>query len=388
MPRSNYIRLSSSSGEIYVLASRIKELQEIDAVFFDCDGVLIDVRKSCDATIVRTVRLLARKILGIVVPRKFSLTQATAKLRKSGGFNNDWSVSYALLLGLYAYASSKKEVDKPSTELHTPVELRPIPKDSLGLGARSINETSLWKRTSERLLQLGKDADSTGIESVTRILVAEGYGECVTFIKKLLGYPVESSVVGRAYDELFYGRELFRLKFGVDPKFSKSRGLVEKEKPLVSQKTLDLLKRCFSSRKLGIVSGRDHISASNTLGSLIKNFEQNNLIFLMDDVKHRKAGQDHLQPLLNKPNPEILIRAVSKIGPFRRCLYVGDSAEDFIMVQRANSIAPKFAFAGVYNSVKFKKETRSHFLTERADIIIPSADTLPEVFRKIGEIEK
>lgn len=388
MSRSNYVRLSSSSGEVWVLASKIKELQEIDAVFFDCDGVLIDVRKSCDAAIVKTVRFLARKMLRIVVPREFSLTQAIVGFRKSGGFNSDWSVSYALLFGICAYSSSKKDVQEPSTQLHSAEEQRPIAEDLPGSSKYSINDTSRWKRTGKKLLQLGKDADSTGIESVIRILDAEGYGEFVASTKKVLGYPVESSVVGRVYDELFYGSELFRLRFGVDPKFSDSKGLVEKETPLVNQETLDLLERRFSSRKLGIISGRDYVSASKTLGSLMKNFEQNNLIFLMDEIDHRTTGQNYVQPLLNKPNPEIILRAVNNTGSFRRCLYVGDSAEDLIMAQRANSIAPKFAFAGVYSSENFKNEIRSYFLTERADIIIPSVNTLPEVLRKIGEMEK
>jgi HAD superfamily phosphatase len=291
-------------------------------------------------------------------------------------------------LGISIYSSLKKDVQEPSPQLHTAEEQRPIAEDLPRSSEYSINDTSRWKRTGEKLLQLGKDADSTGIESVIRILDAEGYGECATSTKKVLGYPVESSVVGRVYDELFYGSELFRLRFGVDPKFSDSKGLVEKETPLVNQETLDLLERRFSRRKLGIISGRDYVSASKTLGSLMKNFEQNNLIFLMDEINHGTTGQNYVQPLLNKPNPEIIIRAVDNTGSFRRCLYVGDSAEDLIMAQRANNIAPKFAFAGVYNSVNFKNEIRSHFLTERADIIIPSVNNLPEVLRKIGEMEK
>jgi phosphoglycolate phosphatase-like HAD superfamily hydrolase len=108
----------------------------------------------------------------------------------------------------------------------------------------------------------------------------------------------------------------------------------------------------------------------------------------MDEIDHRTTGQNYVQPLLNKPNPEIIIRAVNNTGSFRRCLYVGDSAEDLIMAQRANSIAPKFAFAGVYSSVNFKNKIRSYFLTEGADMIIPSVNTLPEVLREIGEMEK
>ena len=388
MPRSGYVKISSSSGETWILATRIKELKEIDAVFFDCDGVLIDARKSCDAAIVKTVRFLARKIMGIVIPTTVSLTQAIVKLRKSGGFNNDWNVSYALLLGLCAYAPRKDEIQEPLNKHDTISEQISITEDLSRFNAGKITDTSQWARTGERILQLGEKADSTGIESIIRILVAEGYNERVTSLKKLLGYPVESSIVGRVFDELFYGRELFHQKFGVYPRFSNSNGLVEKETPLVNWKTMDLLEKRFTARKLGIISGRDYISASNTLGSLMKNFEQNNLIFLMDEISHKTTRRECLQPLLNKPNPEIIIEAVKNIGSFRRCLYVGDSAEDLIMVQRANKMASKFAFAGVYDSLNSKDEIRSHFLTERADILMPSVNNLPDVLSAIGEMEK
>jgi phosphoglycolate phosphatase-like HAD superfamily hydrolase len=151
---------------------------------------------------------------------------------------------------------------------------------------------------------------------------------------------------------------------------------------------MDLLKRRFTKRKMGIISGRDYISASKTLGSLMNNFEKNNLVFLMDKTSHEATKQEHLKPLPNKPNPEIIIEAAKNMGLFRQCLYVGDSAEDLIMVQRANKIASRFAFAGVYDSVNSKEEIQSHFLSEKADILMPSVNSLPDVLVKIGEIEE
>jgi phosphoglycolate phosphatase-like HAD superfamily hydrolase len=382
------LRISSSSGVSWILKARIKELKEIDAIFFDCDGVLIDVRKSCEAAIAKTVRFLARGTMGMSVPRQFSFAQAATRLRKSGGFNNDWNVSYALLLGLFAYASWKKETQESATKRDTAYAQKQIAEDSSIINTNTITDAMRWACVGERLVQLVERADFTGIESVIRTLAEEGYSERITILKGLLGYPVESSIVGRVYDELFYGGELFRKKFGIDPKFSDSKGLVEKETPLVKQNTFELLEGRFSTGKLGIISGRDYISASKTLGSLMKNFEQNNLIFLMGESNHKTTRQECVQPILNKPNPEIMFKAVKNIGPFRRCLYVGDSAEDLIMVQRANSKAPRFAFAGVYGYVNFKNETQSYFVTEKADIITPSVNNLPNVLARIGEMEE
>ncbi len=387
MSRNEYVQVDVPSGKALILSSKIKELHRIDAIFFDCDGVLVDVRESCDATIIETVRVLAQRLMGISVPSSFSLQRAILELKKSGGFNNDWCVSYALLLGIYCYVQNDEELE--------PLSFPQIKREKILKGiehsakeSKDASNTSIsasWQNVNEKIVQLGKKADSTGIVSVEKTLNDEKYEASVKFAKGLLGYHVESSIVGRVFDEMFYGRELFFQKFEDEPKFYDGVGFVEMETLAINQETLNRLITSVGKQNIGIVSGRDLISAAKTLGSLIKNFESENLFFLMGDPKSDAREGKSTESFLNKPNPEILIQAVKNLGDIQRCLYVGDSAEDLIMVQRANKIVSRFAFAGVYNLGNFKDEMCSYFLENGADAILPSVNDLPELMNVLGE---
>ena len=48
--------LTKKSEGIYIDDSRINALNEIDAIIFDCDGVLIDITKSYDQAIIKTTQ--------------------------------------------------------------------------------------------------------------------------------------------------------------------------------------------------------------------------------------------------------------------------------------------------------------------------------------------
>ena len=48
--------LTKKSGGIYVDDSAIEILKKVDAVIFDCDGVLIDITKSYDLAIIQTTQ--------------------------------------------------------------------------------------------------------------------------------------------------------------------------------------------------------------------------------------------------------------------------------------------------------------------------------------------
>ena len=52
--------LIKKSDGIYVDDSKIEILKKIDAVIFDCDGVLIDVTKSYDLTIIKTTQYVLK----------------------------------------------------------------------------------------------------------------------------------------------------------------------------------------------------------------------------------------------------------------------------------------------------------------------------------------
>jgi HAD superfamily hydrolase (TIGR01549 family) len=363
MLREGYIEVKLHSGPAWILSSRLSDLDTRDAMFFDCDGVLVDVRDSYDAAIVETVRLVSERLLGKDLPKDVPSRRNILDLKRSGGFNNDWHVSYALLLGTYAYYSKA-----------------PCSPGTANPSSPALNG---WQSVDSYMTSLARRADPSGIKSIERILLGDGYGVSLGHAKKILGYPVEASIVGRVFDEIFYGPELFTRKFGVEPEYFIGRGLLELESPVVTKNTLDKLAARIGRERLGIISGRDRASAEITLTGLMTSFVENNLIFLLVDPDHSGKGRV-VGPFANKPDPKILFKAARGLRGFRNMIYVGDSAEDLLMVRRANQTIPKFLFIGVYGLTNFKDETCTYFTDNGADSVIASVNDLPTLLETVG----
>ena len=88
---------------------------------------------------------------------------------------------------------------------------------------------------------------------------------------------------------------------------------------------------------------------------------------------------------LKKPNAFSLLESSLIFEPFRFVLYVGDSAEDAIMVKKANSIDSRFLFAGVYLHSDCQHDLSSSFFEMESDIVLPSVNELPIILRMAKE---
>ncbi|MFH1470747.1 MAG: histidinol-phosphate transaminase [Candidatus Micrarchaeota archaeon] len=105
-------------------------------------------------------------------------------------------------------------------------------------------------------------------------------------------------------------------------------GLIEKEKPIVSESTLARLKR--NGVKLGVVTGRPREEALIALAPFLgKYFDERNIIALEDCDEE-------------KPSPKPLLLLMGRMGS-KNSLYVGDSPSD---VAAANSARIRIAVVG------------------------------------------
>src|SRR6267378_1859102 len=86
-------------------------LKEVDAVAFDCDGVLIDARRSYDATIKAVVRMMVKELTGFSLRISKVAPKLIAVIRRTGGFNSDWDTTYALtLISVIALERSRRRL--------------------------------------------------------------------------------------------------------------------------------------------------------------------------------------------------------------------------------------------------------------------------------------
>ena len=134
---------------IYANDSIISELNDVDGIIFDCDGVLVDVTNSYDLAIQRTTAYVLKEIAGI---QKFEpiTSKIIDEFKATGGFNDEVDLTYASILSLAA-------------------------------------ANSLGKRGSQFILEVIENADASGINSVEKYL--EKSGSQISELKTKLDYP-------------------------------------------------------------------------------------------------------------------------------------------------------------------------------------------------------
>ena len=352
-------------------------LGQLRGIIFDCDGVLIDAKQSYDQAIVKTVTFFAERLIGKPFPKELITVELLAGLRYTGGFNNDWDTCYVILLGLFSGAPLPQQ-ERFLGLLRTDDEddatilgrLRPRPTDYGAL-------LPVADRTLRRIVEV---ADASGPERVeAELLRSDAHRDALLGLKKFLGYPggVGQGLLATVFNEFFYGPRLFRQAHRLEARFYRGSGLIKNEKPLVSPDTLRLLAEIVGRTNLGIASGRGSLATQFTLQGLWGFFNPEAMVFIEDDEAANRSTGASRGPL-NKPEAYALLKAARGL-PAGPILYVGDSAEDLIMVQRANSNGHRFLFGGIYGSA-YDPAARARMFVERgADLILPSVASLPTV---------
>ena len=305
-------------------------------IIFDIDGTLIDTRESYNKSIKKTVQFLVKYIdiskenLGKIVSDELIF-----KFRKSGMFNNDIDTSYALVLSILC---------------------GPPKKSDLLFFIENI----------------AQNASSKGIKSVENYL--KDYSESrLKQIKKLLRYPgdVNTSIIARVFDEYFYGPQLFKKQHGTNSKYYSGRPLIENDILLATNSTLKKISNMFDMRT-GIVSGRSRIAAEYSLKSVFEFFDMKGSVYLEDEKRE-----------MGKPNPSALIKSVKSFG-VSNAFYVGDSAEDLFMVQRARKISNlDIKLIGVCASNASSNQIRSLFTSNGTSLIVKNINELPNILNKV-----
>jgi phosphoglycolate phosphatase-like HAD superfamily hydrolase len=305
-------------------------------IIFDIDGTLIDTRESYNKSIKKTVQFLVKYIdiskesLGKIVSDELIF-----KFRKSGMFNNDIDTSYALV-------------------------------QSILCGPPKISDLLFF------IENIAQNASSKGIKSVENYL--KDYSESrLKQIKKLLRYPgdVHTSITARVFDEYFYGPQLFKKQHRTNSKYYSGRPLIDNDILLVTNSTLKKISNMFDMRT-GIVSGRSRMAAEYSLKSVLEFFDTRGSVFLEDEKRE-----------MGKPNPSALIKSVKSFG-VRNAFYVGDSAEDLFMVQRARKISNlDIQLIGVCASNARSNQIRSLFASNGTSIIVKNVNELPNILNKV-----
>ncbi len=397
MLSDNYLTVNIDGRKAYVRRDALAPMKEVSTLIFDCDGVLIDARNSYNRSISRTVSYLSQNLLKMPVPEWAISEEVIYSFRKSGGFNNDWDATCAILLYLYTKLP-QQALDQIQTvagsqvnggslvtdvfERISEISRRLQPVDSAYVDAARIEKD---------LLVLAEKADSRGLVSIEEALSKSISTDALKSFSWLMSHPaaVGVSLVTTVFEELFLGPDLFRRKYDLQPRFiTDGVGLVADEKPVVSEETLQLLTERFGKLALGIVSGRSQLTAEYTLGSRLKCFNSDLVVFVEDDVSAAlKNGELEQAKDFGKPSPYGLLKAEKVASKSGLILYIGDSKEDLLMVERANHVSNRFIPGGVYGCADSPKDLIDLFIDNDVYLVAESVNDLYRLFKMIGEGE-
>ena len=381
---SEYEVLETILGDAYIRKDSKNALGSLDAIIFDCDGVLIDVRESYNACVVKTALFLFNQLTGIDLPESAIPKDVLYSLKKSGGFNNDWDMTYAVLVSMLC------ELPLPIKDIRIDLmeDLKHSEQKKKIESIQSIVIPFLVKNNfqfdiekfSSNIRDYVVKVDTSGINSIRRILSSQ-HPILVKTIDEFLMYPgeVSKSLITTVFEELFCGKELFREIYEYEQEFWHGEGLINKEKKIITSDTFNELELFIGSNNFGVASGRPESLARYTLGEVMRRFKENALMFLEVVEEAEKVTKKPLK----KPHPYPLVIASTGLKPFKSLAYIGDSMEDLLMVEYAREFGYKFNFIGVYSCNDLSEETVSDFKNKGADIILPTVNELPFVLNEI-----
>jgi len=299
---------------------------DIDSLIFDCDGVLIDITKSYDQTIVTTAKYVLETLANIddSIDIDFKIIDG---FKSTGGFNDEVDLTYAAILSIVAAKKLKKD-------------------------------------QTEFIFTVIKNSDSTGIKSVENFLKNQ---VDISKIVNQLSYPGshKENVLYQIFDQLFYGPELYLKLFKNSSKFS-DPGLIENDDVILDDELCIKLQKKFGNQ-ISMVTGRGKESVSYSLKNLLQKFDLPNSVFLEDESRD-----------LAKPNPQALVDSIHGMSS-KSCLYVGDSMEDFIMAKKATILGNKTTFCGIIGTSKNPQEKLKLFEQNGAILVLDSITLLPKV---------
>ena len=347
---TRFVRVPATGGKAFAVnRSTMHLLAKVDAVAFDCDGVLIDARKSYDETIRVVVEMMVEEMTRVKLRLARVAPRLIATIRRTGGFNSDWDTSYALTLFALVALRQRKQ-GHGATEALASVTAR------FGSAPRGV-----------------------GHEAVDAFLESEfpSMKESLDEARTHLGYP-RSPPEGRmttVFDELYFGAALYEKIHGVKSSSPRRKGLIELERMLVDRRTLRSLQKMLGGGRLVIITGRPYVGTEHSLGKLMRYFDKGRSTFIGDADFNLGLREEYDR--MRKPSPEALLRARQKLSS-ETLLYVGDSAEDLMMVQNARRRGVGgLLFAGVYETSPVRADQASFFEGEGSDLVVETVNQIP-----------
>ena len=317
--------------EFFVSDEITQKISKFDSIIFDCDGVLVDIRNSYDEAINKTISAIMKELFDDNIDNIVT-SKIHFGLKSVGGFNDEVAVVYAVLMTLIASKKSNIQFEK-------------------------------------LIIDVINNANESGINSIDAYFVNKNID--LTDIKSKLDYENSrtESYIHRIFNQLFYGPSLYQEIFNEKSKFSQSP-LIDLDKIILDENLILKLKNRFG-KKITTVTGRGKFAFSYSMKNFLNNFDLQSSVFLEDRSLE-----------IAKPNPKSLIESISAIDS-KTSLYIGDSMEDLLMVEKCKESGYDVSFCGIYGSSDEPELKYELFQKNNASIILESIQELPKALNLV-----
>lgn len=340
---SDYVYYGSWEGLIACRRGSLNELSSVEAVVLDCDGTLVDSRRSYQEATYHVVNYFLRLMTGAQMPRGL-FKRLYFMLKESGSFTNDKDIAFAMIVVVLASRHVARNNEWAPPEVFNKLSslithrVRNAPPNMV---AQAVLDAV---RSNEEASRLVEHAASS-----------------------VLGYPGDppSSNLASLFDSFYYGKTLYNEIYKLDPPVPINPGLINLEEVVVGERVLEILRRRFG--RLSLLSSRPRSAITDGLRRLIHNYFNQDLVILLDDQK--SLGR-------YKPDESLLLEVCDRMG-VDRLLYVGDSPEDLEMSVRARRRGVRVVFVASYRYSINPTASWGYFIKSGADILVPSVNSLP-----------
>ncbi len=337
-----------------------KSRLNIDAVIFANNDLLIDVSHSYREVVRNTVQLYLQRALGLPPSNDSLLTSdEVLLLQKSGYFTSYWDLTKALIIYFIEMLPPVPVPTFPS-KFHVPGLLAYL---QLAGGNLRISIDSL--REQRDIPQLTKDvaAAGGGLDGAHRALPKENRHMLVAS-----GKIAKTNIVGRIFQELYLGADLFERIYGEPAILIQSTGYAEHESLVVDH---DVLAQISQKLPLGVVSDRPRIEVERSLKAhKVEQFFQ--VLITLDEIRQEKG-----KPV---PDPWPLLGASQQLLPSKQGItaYVGANVGDIQAAKAANETTP-FTAIGCLIDTRDKAALREAFEKNKANMILGHPNNLKEL---------
>ncbi|MEW6332693.1 MAG: HAD family hydrolase [Thermodesulfobacteriota bacterium] len=283
-------------------------------VVFDMDGVIIDVSRSYREAVRQTARLFLRGAKGFAAlpDPLFSLVDL-ARLKATGGLNNDWDLTAQALSLLFAHVNA------------------PVPPTAPGSGP-----------SYERAIEGCDASDLSRFLRAAAAPLMELFARCGRrrdpFVEHhFKGDVGTGNIVKEIFQEIYLGEALYENLYGCAPRFHRGEGLICKESLLIRR---DLLGRLAERHVLAIATGRPRVEADHPLDrfSIGEYFQT---VVTLDDCSQEEARifrERGERVSLSKPDPFMLDLIPPRCGSrFAACYYLGDTPDDMLAARASQT---------------------------------------------------